>query len=213
MQCAVDRVRPQRARPGGRQHAPRFDTDTPHPVICLLDDQHVDHRQGRHDAAGLLPVRARPRAAGRSRPTAATLIHERHRHRYEFNNQYRQQFAAHGMVVDRHQPRRQAGRDDRAAATIRGSWRCSSTRSSSRSRPRPTRCSPASSGRHWSGTAYGASARARLSSRRPKLRNRFRSVSQPTPAGAGGSTTIDNQKSSIMRTTLMNWSRSTGLVM
>src|ERR1700747_2535574 len=27
------------------------------------------------------------------------LIHERHRHRYEFNNQYRQQFAAHGLVV------------------------------------------------------------------------------------------------------------------
>src|SRR5438105_14136214 len=27
------------------------------------------------------------------------LVHERHRHRYEFNNQYRQQFAAHGLVV------------------------------------------------------------------------------------------------------------------
>jgi CTP synthase len=26
------------------------------------------------------------------------LVKERHRHRYEFNNQYRQQFAAHGMV-------------------------------------------------------------------------------------------------------------------
>src|SRR5262249_49331756 len=24
-------------------------------------------------------------------------VHERHRHRYEFNNQYRQQFAAHGL--------------------------------------------------------------------------------------------------------------------
>ena len=27
------------------------------------------------------------------------LIRERHRHRYEFNNQYRQQFAAHGLEV------------------------------------------------------------------------------------------------------------------
>ena len=26
-------------------------------------------------------------------------VEERHRHRYEFNNVYRQQFAAHGMVV------------------------------------------------------------------------------------------------------------------
>ena len=29
----------------------------------------------------------------------APLIHERHRHRYEFNNQFREQFAAHGMTV------------------------------------------------------------------------------------------------------------------
>jgi CTP synthase len=30
---------------------------------------------------------------------AAQEISERHRHRYEFNNVYRQQFAAHGMEV------------------------------------------------------------------------------------------------------------------
>ena len=29
----------------------------------------------------------------------ATLIHERHRHRYEFNNHFRQQFADHGLEV------------------------------------------------------------------------------------------------------------------
>ena len=28
----------------------------------------------------------------------SVLVYEHHRHRYEFNNQYRQQFAAHGMV-------------------------------------------------------------------------------------------------------------------
>src|SRR5262249_12509609 len=28
----------------------------------------------------------------------STLIHERHRHRYEFNNQYRTQYQEHGMV-------------------------------------------------------------------------------------------------------------------
>jgi CTP synthase len=27
------------------------------------------------------------------------LVQERHRHRYEFNNQYRQQFAANGLLV------------------------------------------------------------------------------------------------------------------
>jgi CTP synthase len=29
----------------------------------------------------------------------ASVIHERHRHRYEFNNQFRQQFAANGLEV------------------------------------------------------------------------------------------------------------------
>jgi CTP synthase len=29
----------------------------------------------------------------------ATVISERHRHRYEFNNVYRQQFAANGMAI------------------------------------------------------------------------------------------------------------------
>jgi CTP synthase len=29
----------------------------------------------------------------------AREVRERHRHRYEFNNQYRQQYAAHGMIV------------------------------------------------------------------------------------------------------------------
>ena len=30
---------------------------------------------------------------------SSLLIHERHRHRYEFNNQFRQQFAANGLDV------------------------------------------------------------------------------------------------------------------
>jgi CTP synthase len=41
----------------------------------------------------LLPNSAAARAYGDE------IIFERHRHRYEFNNLYRQQFAAHGMVV------------------------------------------------------------------------------------------------------------------
>ena len=44
-------------------HSTEFDKDTPHPVICLLDEQNDDHRQGRHDAAGRAAARARRRAA------------------------------------------------------------------------------------------------------------------------------------------------------
>ena len=39
-----------------------------------------------------------PRAAASAGVYGSELVQERHRHRYEFNNQYRQQFAAHGMV-------------------------------------------------------------------------------------------------------------------
>jgi len=73
-----------------------FDKDTPHPVICLLDEQRqiVDKggtmRLGRQDA--VLAEGSRSRAA-----YGVAKINERHRHRYEFNNSYRQQFAAHGV--------------------------------------------------------------------------------------------------------------------
>ena len=57
MQCAVDRVRPQRRRPG-RTPTPPSSTATP-PSGDLPARRAVhDHRQGRHDAAGHLPVRS-----------------------------------------------------------------------------------------------------------------------------------------------------------
>jgi CTP synthase len=77
-------------------HSTEFDKDTPHPVICLLDDQRNITNKGGTMRLGRQPCvldeesHAR-RSYGRSR------IEERHRHRYEFNNVYRQQFAAHGM--------------------------------------------------------------------------------------------------------------------
>ena len=91
-----DRVRPKRRRPGGRQH----DGDRPqlpHPVVCLLDNQYSITDMGGTMRLGLYPCQL----AEGSRALAAyggPLIQERHRHRYEFNNQYRQQFLANGMA-------------------------------------------------------------------------------------------------------------------
>ena len=42
-------------------------------------------------------------------------ISERHRHRYEFNNSYRGEFGAKGMVVERLVAGQHFGRDHRAA--------------------------------------------------------------------------------------------------
>jgi CTP synthase len=71
--------------------------DCRHPVVCLLDSQYDITQLGGTMRLGLYPCAL----AEGSRAHAAygsALIQERHRHRYEFNNQYRQQFAAHGMA-------------------------------------------------------------------------------------------------------------------
>ncbi len=73
-----------------------FDKDTAHPVICLLDEQ-----QNITDKGGTMRLGAHPCTLGDSSIArgcyGAEQVSERHRHRFEFNNVYRQQFAAHGM--------------------------------------------------------------------------------------------------------------------
>jgi len=78
-------------------HSTEFSKDTPHPVICLLDEQRTITEKGGTMRLGSQPCVLSPD----SRSAAAYQtqhIDERHRHRYEFNNVYRQQFAAHGML-------------------------------------------------------------------------------------------------------------------
>lgn len=77
-------------------HSSEFDKNTPHPVICLLDEQ-----KRVVDKGGTMRLGAQPstlEADSRAQQLyQCTEIRERHRHRYEFNNVYRQQFMAHGM--------------------------------------------------------------------------------------------------------------------
>jgi len=73
-----------------------FNKDTPHPVICLMDEQQNVVEMGGTMRLGKQPttLAAESKALdcyGREE------ISERHRHRYEFNHVYRKQFAAHGM--------------------------------------------------------------------------------------------------------------------
>jgi CTP synthase len=78
-------------------HSTEFSKDTPHPVVCMLDDQKTITDMGGTMRLGAYEAALDPT----SRATAcygSTKISERHRHRYEFNNVYRQQFAAHGML-------------------------------------------------------------------------------------------------------------------
>ncbi len=78
-------------------HSTEFSKDTPHPVICLLDEQKSITDKGgtmRLGAQTAHLLSGSKAAAAYGRP----IISERHRHRYEFNNQYRQQFEANGLA-------------------------------------------------------------------------------------------------------------------
>ncbi len=67
-----------------------------HPVVCLLDAQFAITELGGTMRLGSWPCHLAE--GSRVRATyGSEFVKERHRHRYEFNNQYRQQFAAHGM--------------------------------------------------------------------------------------------------------------------
>jgi len=81
-----------------KANSAEFDPDTPHPVIALLEDQTriVDKggtmRLGRYEAV--------LRAGSTSRSCyGADRIHERHRHRYEFNPAYQERFEKAGMRI------------------------------------------------------------------------------------------------------------------
>jgi len=74
-----------------------FDRSTPHPVIDLLPEQRGIGNMGGTMRLGLYPCRLVPdtRAA---RAYEEPEVQERHRHRFEFNNTYREILASHGLV-------------------------------------------------------------------------------------------------------------------
>ena len=78
-------------------HSAEFDEATPHPVIDLLPEQQKVKDKGGTMRLGIYPCKL---VTG-SRAAAAYkqgLVHERHRHRYEFNNEYRAMLAKAGMI-------------------------------------------------------------------------------------------------------------------
>lgn len=80
-----------------------FHKDTPHPVICLLDEQRNVTQKGGTMRLGAQPAVLEPGSHAQQCYQEEYIL-ERHRHRYEFNSQYRQQFSAHGMQVTGQSP-------------------------------------------------------------------------------------------------------------
>ncbi len=97
MQCAVAEYARNVVGLEGA-NSTEFEKDNPHPVICLLDEQKTITDKGGTMRLGAQPAVLTPDSRS-AHCYGAEEISERHRHRYEFNNAYRQQFAAHGMQV------------------------------------------------------------------------------------------------------------------
>jgi CTP synthase len=85
-------------------HSTEFDPDTPHPVIDLMPDQKGLEKGG---TMRLGAYRCALRAGTRSRAAYDDeTVLERHRHRYEFNNGYRERLEAAGLVLGGVNPER-----------------------------------------------------------------------------------------------------------
>jgi CTP synthase len=75
-----------------------FAPDTPHPVIALLPDQEAVENLGGTMRLGLYPCALKPGTVA-ARAYGEELVHERHRHRFEFNNDYAELLTSRGLVL------------------------------------------------------------------------------------------------------------------
>lgn len=75
-----------------------FDAHTPFPVIDLLPEQRQVFDKGGTMRLGSYPCRL---AAGThaAKAYAQDLVHERHRHRFEFNDRYQETLSSHGLIA------------------------------------------------------------------------------------------------------------------
>ena len=80
-----------------RVNSTEFDKKPPHPVIDLMPEQFKVANKGGTMRLGLYPCKLVPNSKA-YHAYQQILIQERHRHRYEFNNAYRQVMQEHGML-------------------------------------------------------------------------------------------------------------------
>ncbi|EZP75338.1 CTP synthetase [Parageobacillus genomosp. 1] len=78
-------------------HSAEFDPNTPHPIIDLLPEQKDIEDLGGTLRLGLYPCKLQEGTLAYA-AYQDEVIYERHRHRYEFNNHYRQMMEQHGFV-------------------------------------------------------------------------------------------------------------------
>ena len=97
MQCAV--IEYARNVAGlANAHSAEFDPTTPHAVIDLMESQQDVSEKGGTMRLGLYAAKLKQDSLV-SRLYGEEVIYERHRHRFEFNNKYRKDLEAAGLVL------------------------------------------------------------------------------------------------------------------
>jgi CTP synthase len=97
MQCAVIEFSRSAAGLDGADSS-EFDPETPHPVIGLLESQHGVTKKGGTMRLGAYRCVLSPGSRA-AEAYGAPEVSERHRHRYEFNNDYRARLEEKGLRV------------------------------------------------------------------------------------------------------------------
>jgi len=86
-----------------RANSTEFDPSTPHPVIDLLPEQGRVVAKGGTMRLGAYPAVLAPGSRARAL-YGEEVVHERHRHRFEFNPEYLEDFESHGMLASGRSP-------------------------------------------------------------------------------------------------------------
>jgi len=80
-----------------------FDQNTPHPVITLMESQVAVQDKGGTMRLGAYRCALKPGTLAH-RLYGQDMIEERHRHRYEVNNEYRERLESAGLIFSGHNP-------------------------------------------------------------------------------------------------------------
>ena len=98
MQCAV--IEFARHVCGMKEaHSKEFNDATPYPVIDLMEDQEDVTEKGGTMRLGQYPCKLKEGTMARRLDGNQEIVYERHRHRYEVNNELRPQMESQGLII------------------------------------------------------------------------------------------------------------------
>ena len=76
-----------------------FNAETKHPLIDIMNDQKEVENKGGTMRLGSYPCRLVDGTKAKEAYDGAEMINERHRHRYEFNNEFRKFCEENGLII------------------------------------------------------------------------------------------------------------------